>query len=183
LRGISQGLSLRSGERVGPGVALLSERPRSELNRVVDRQQVSFGLVRAAQPVALARFTVAEAELLIHSEWLGTAPAGRGWLAVEVRDFTVPSVPDAVAVRLDLPASFVAVLPDGSSVPATELGMPPAGRTVYFPVPDTFRAGVVRITPTFDVEGSTGSGQLAFPTTELALELRPAQAADERSRH
>jgi hypothetical protein len=27
---------------------------------------------------------------------------------------------------------------DGSSVSATELGMPPAGRTVYFPVPDTF---------------------------------------------
>ncbi len=169
---------------MGPAVALLRERPRAVVSRVVERQQVSFGLVRAAQPVALARFTVGEAELLIHSEWLGTAPPDTGWLAVDLRDFSVPVVPDAVAVRLNLPASFVTVLPDGRSVAASELGMPPAGRTVYFPVPDTFRAGIVRITPTFEVEGSTGSGRLTFPAAEFALELLPGQAPQERlNRH
>ncbi|MDQ4069962.1 MAG: hypothetical protein M3203_10910 [Actinomycetota bacterium] len=184
LRGISQRVSLRTGQPVGQSVGVLTERLRVTLNRVVERQQVPFGLGRPQQPVALPRFTLVEAELLAHSDWLGTAPSGSAWLAVEVQDFSVPTAPDAVAVRLNVAASFSVLLADGRSVPATEFGAPPGGRTVYIPVPEAFRAGVVTITPTFHVEAAGATATLAYPSTEVVLELRPSPAVEDRqNRH
>lgn len=171
-RGISQSLSLRTGQRAGDRPVLLDERPMVTIGLVVERQEVASGLDGPAATVALSRFTVAEASLLAHSRLLGAAPRGQGWLAVVLDGFGPPSVSGASAVGLDVAASFVVQLPDGRQVMATEFVRTDEGPTAYFVVPDATRAAVVRITPTFAVAGTTGPGRVAFATTEVALDLR-----------
>ncbi|MGH9157247.1 MAG: hypothetical protein ACRD1K_15730 [Acidimicrobiales bacterium] len=155
------------------------ERPGATLDRSVEGQELGVG---PAGAVALRPFSLATTELLAHSEWLGSAPPGRAWLALGLRDFAVPRVSGSVSVRLDLAASFSLVLAGGQVVPAVEMGEPGVGLTVYFDVPEDLRSFVVRVTPTFGVEGGPAPGPLVFATAEVPVELRPGALGDDRRR-
>lgn len=175
-RGLTRSLSMRTGRPVGDGVALLDQPLAARPAVAVDGQDAPNGGSR------LGSFTIASVDLLAHSEWLGTAPPGQAWVALGLDGFSAPFVSGSQSVRLDLAQSFGLMLADGSVVPGLEVGRPPAGPTVYFAGPLDLRSFVVRVSPTFVVEGGAAPGPLVFGTVEVPVELGPGGSGDGQAR-